>query len=366
MADKVLVLGGRGHIGSGVTQDLLAHTDADITITGRVPNAASAQVNSSNSRVHFLSLYLNDETSLRKAIAEHNLVIHCAGPFRIRDARVLKLCIEQGVNYLDVSDDRAFTKNALAQSEAAQSAGVTAIINTGVFPGISNSMVRQGAEQMDSVERIHLSYVVAGSGGAGVTVMRTTFLNLQHPFEAWIDGQWKQVKPYTERETVEFPAPFGPRGVYWFDMPECYTLADTFSAKTVVTKFGSTPDFYNHLTWLTAHAFPSALMQQRNFVETLSKISYGMTSVTDRFTGTGVAMRATIEGSKDGAPSKYSSSFAHDNAAIATGIGTGSIAQLILGGQLSKPGVWAVEQALPTDLFEQVMKSRKILIHQQH
>ncbi|WP_322096549.1 MULTISPECIES: hypothetical protein [Planktothricoides] len=89
-------------------------------------------------------------------------------------------------------------------------------------------MTRQAVEQLDQAESIHLSYVVAGSGGAGVTVMRTTFyatwrqvlylgrpqdrtgfstwgdpktavaLELQHSFDAWIDGQWQRVKPYSD------------------------------------------------------------------------------------------------------------------------------------------------------------------------
>jgi len=52
----------------------------------------------------------------------------------------------------------------------------------------------------------------------------------------------------------------------------------------------------------------------------------------------------------------------HDNAAVATGIGTGSIAQLILEGKLTKPGVWSVEQALLTELFERSMQSRHLKI----
>ncbi|MCL6750784.1 saccharopine dehydrogenase NADP-binding domain-containing protein, partial [Nostoc sp. CCCryo 231-06] len=35
MTDSVLILGGRGRIGSSVAQDLATHTQAKITITGR-------------------------------------------------------------------------------------------------------------------------------------------------------------------------------------------------------------------------------------------------------------------------------------------------------------------------------------------
>jgi len=361
MTARVLILGGRGRIGSSVAQDVATHTQAKVTITSRKPSAEITF----NEQLGFLALDLADKQKLRDAIANSNLVIHCAGPFHYRDASVLKICIEQGVNYLDVSDHPSFTLKALAYREQAASAGVTAIVNTGIFPGISNSMVRQGVEQLDQSERIHLSYLVSGSGGAGVTVMRTTFLGLQRPFKAWVNSVWQEVKPYSERETVEFPPPYGRSHVYWFDMPEAFTLPDTFPVKTVITKFGSVPDFYNHLTWIAAHWFPKSLMQRRSSIEFLAHVSHKMTDVTNRFSGIGVAIRSEVKGQKSGQSACYCSTLVHENAAIASGCGTGSIAQLLLDGKLKKSGVWSVEQAVATDLFEQSMQSRGIKIHQE-
>ncbi|BAY47913.1 saccharopine dehydrogenase [Scytonema sp. HK-05] len=358
MTERVLIIGGRGRIGSSVAQDILSHTQAEVTITGRTPDHGM-----NDPRVQFLVLDLADVEKLRKAIASTNLVVHCAGPFHYRDANVLKICIEHGVNYVDVSDHRSYTSKALKYHDAAIAAGVTAIVNTGIFPGISNSMVRQGVEQFDTAQKIHLSYLVSGSGGAGVTVMRTTFLGLQKPFESLIDGQWQMVKPYSQRETIDFPSPYGRTGVYWFDMPETFTLPHAFpSVKSVITKFGSVPDFYNHMTWIAAHVFPKQLMQRRAMIEFLAYVSHFMTDVTNRFSGIGVAVRSEITGRKDDREAVFCSSLVHGNTAVASGCGTGSIAQLLLDGKLKKPGVSPVEEALPTDLFEQAMQSRGIKI----
>lgn len=300
MTDRVLILGGRGRIGSAVAQDLVANTQAEITVTGRPTSSEVMARQQAEAQVQFLALDLADQEGLREAIAASSLVIHCAGPFLYRDAGVLKTCIEGGVDYLDVSDNRAFTRKALDCCEAAAEAGVTAVVNSGIFPGISNSMVRHDVEQLDAVDRIHLSYLVAGSGGAGVTVMRTTFLGLQQPFEAWIDEQWQQVKPYSDRETITFPAPYGQAGVYWFDMPEAFTLVDSFPVKTVITKFGSIPDFYNHLTWIAAHIFPASWLRNPSGIEFLSHVSHRMTDVSDRFSGIGVAIRSEVTGHRAG------------------------------------------------------------------
>lgn len=291
-------------------------------------------------------------------------MIHCAGPFHYRDAKVLQTCIQEHVNYLDVSDHRSFSVKALAQRAAAASAGITAVIHAGVFPGISNSMVRQAIEQLDRPEHIHLSYIVSGSGGAGITVMQTTFLGLQHPFKVWKEGHWQAVQPYSEPETVEFPAPYGRAQVYWFDMPEAFTLPQTFPVQTVITKFGSFPNFYSRLTWLTAHRLPKPLIQQPGVIEFLAQISHRLARVTDRFSGIGVAIRLEISGQKNGFPARVCSTLVQPDTAIAAGYGAGSIGQLLLAGQLQKPGVWPVEEILPTSLFEQSMAVRGVQIIQ--
>ena len=356
MRQKVLVIGGCGRIGSSVAQDIAKHTSAEVIVTSRNPDSLVQPP------LEFLQLELSQQSSVQEAIADVDLVVHCAGPFHHRDGRVLQACIDQQIDYIDVSDHRSFYERVIKHHQKAIANKVTAVLNTGIFPGISNSMVKQGVEQFDRVQKIHLSYVVAGSGGAGLTVMRTTFLGLRNKFLALIDGKWQKISPYTAREVVEFPQPYGKTGVYWFDMPETYTFADSFDVDTVITKFGSIPDWYNHLTWITAHVFPEQWVTSPKGIEFFSKVSYAMTNVTDRFSGIGVAMRAEITGEKEKKPKKYLATMVHENTAIAAGAGTGTVAQLILEGKLKQPGIYPVEQALSTPLFIEVMKSRNIKI----
>ena len=371
MGNRVLILGGRGRIGSQVAADIASHTEAQITVTGRHPDDLSTDTLAG--RLTYQCLDLADQAALTAAIQalgnqsnpSNNVVVHCAGPFHYRDTRVLDACIAAGVNYVDVSDHPSYTRKAIACKAAATAAGITAIVNTGIFPGISNSMVRRDVEQLDRADTIHLSYVVAGSGGAGLTVMRTTFLGLQHSFQAWIDGEWQTIQPYSEREPIDFPAPYGRTGVYWFDMPETFTLPQTFPVKTVVTKFGTVPDFYNALTRWVAHGWHPWLLRQKPVIEFLSHVSHFMTDVTDRFSGIGVAIRSEVTGEKDGRPTQVISTLVHPNTAIAAGCGTGSIVQLLLSGQLHRPGVWVVEQVLTTSDFETSLQQRGIPLEQQ-
>ncbi len=354
---RVLIVGGTGRIGSSIAEDLLKYSDVEVTITGRSPISPRRNL---DSRLRFETLEISHPKSLEIAIAHADLVIHCAGPFALRDQAVLKTCIAKKVDYLDVSDDRHFTIEALSLSHEAEQAGITAIINTGVFPGISNSLVRESVEHFDQVESIRLNYLVEGSGGAGLTVMRTTFLGLQYPFEVWQQGQWRIVQPYSEAELIQFD--HRKTNVYWFDVPEAYTLTKSFPVNSVTTKFGVLPDIYNQLTWLTAHWFPKSWLKNPVFIETLARVSYAMTKLSDRFSGIGIAIKVEVSGEKTGKSTTAISQFSHSNTAKACGIGTGMIAQSILTGQLSKPGVSAVETAFPTSLFHQGLALRNLEI----
>ena len=360
MSQKVLIIGGRGRIGRSAATDILTHTSAQVTITGR--NADKHTDLNPKSNCTFQSLFLEDEAAVENAISAHDLIIHCAGPFRSRNHHVLTSCIAQGKPYIDVADSPDYVNQALKYRQQAQAAGVTAIISTGIFPGISGSMVRQGIEQLEKAESVHLSYLVAGSGGAGVTVMRTTFIELQTPFMSKINGRWQPIEPYSQREVLDFPR-YGKGGVYWFNTVEALTVADTFpELKTIVTKFGSVPDYYNRMTWLMAR-LPKSVLQNKALIESVSQISYKMTQVTDPKTGVGIAMRMEIKGEKKGKPATYLSTFEHEDTAFCAGCGTGSIAQLILSGQLDKPGVWPVEQALSTSLFEETLNQRNLKVN---
>jgi hypothetical protein len=73
-------------------------------------------------------------------------------------------------------------------------------------------------------------------------------------------------------------------------------LPNLFPVQNVITKFGSIPDFYNHLTWITARIFPDAWVESSRGIEFFSQVSYRMTEVTDKFSGIGVAMLAKVAG----------------------------------------------------------------------
>jgi saccharopine dehydrogenase-like NADP-dependent oxidoreductase len=96
-------------------------------------------------------------------------------------------------------------------------------------------------------------------------------------------------------------------------------------------------------------------------IEFLSRVSFVMTQVTDRWSGVGVAMRARVVAGRSslsdpsGLPVIAEVTLCHDDTARAAGIGAGSVAAAVLTGEIATPGVWTVEQSVSTALFERAI-----------
>jgi saccharopine dehydrogenase-like NADP-dependent oxidoreductase len=90
MPQRVLILGGSGRIGCRVAADLWQHTPVTVTLTGRRQQASFPL----RVRQQYQPLDLAHRADLTALIAAHDLTIHCAGPFRARDLRVLETCLQ--------------------------------------------------------------------------------------------------------------------------------------------------------------------------------------------------------------------------------------------------------------------------------
>jgi len=146
-------------------------------------------------------LDVNQASTVEKAIEGADLVVHTAGPFQRRGkCAVLEAAIKKKVPYLDVCDDTAYSKEAKKLHVKAIEAGVPAIITGGIYPGLSNVMAahmiatanetndsgeRGGSDPKATPSRVLYSYFTAGSGGAGPTILETTFLLAGEPVVAY-------------------------------------------------------------------------------------------------------------------------------------------------------------------------------------
>ena len=142
---------GAGLVGSAIVKDLALENDFDVTvvdISQQALNRLEAQA-----PVRGVQADLSQKEQIPELIADADLVI-CAVP-GFMGYQTLEQIIRAGKNVVDISffGEDPFTLDALAKEK-----GVTAVVDCGVAPGLSNIIAGYVETQLDRVES-YLCYV---------------------------------------------------------------------------------------------------------------------------------------------------------------------------------------------------------------
>lgn len=148
MRTSTLVLGG-GMIGSAVAFDLARHGRGPITVAD-LKDPAYARLRDQPG-VTSVRADLSDPAQVRSLAAGFDLVVG-ALPSAL-GYRSLSAVIEAGRPYVDIS---FMAENALELDALARERGVTAVVDCGVAPGISNLMVGYAASQLAECETVEI------------------------------------------------------------------------------------------------------------------------------------------------------------------------------------------------------------------
>lgn len=151
------------------------------------------------------------------------------------DLPIMKAAIKVGANYVDMASGPPYVTNEqLAQDEQWRKAGLTALINTGISPGVTNVLIARAADQLDNVDEILIRSAVKILPGTRVYEGKELFLETWSPETMWMDfaeppvifenGEWKTAPLFGGEEVYTFPEPLGPCTVVYHAHEEVYTV----------------------------------------------------------------------------------------------------------------------------------------------
>ena len=148
---KVIVLG-CGLVGGPMAADLAKEADFDVTIVDRDQEALSALA-SRHGSIKTIQQDLGNPNDVSAVVADYDLVINAVPGFM--GFQTLQAIIESGKNVVDIAfySENPFDLDALAKAK-----GVTAIVDCGVSPGMSNLLIGHVHQQLDRTDSI-LIYV---------------------------------------------------------------------------------------------------------------------------------------------------------------------------------------------------------------
>jgi saccharopine dehydrogenase (NAD+, L-lysine-forming) len=368
---RVTVLGGCGAVGSVAVKTLAAQDMFSRIRIGDVNmTKARALIDEIGSKkVSALRVNAEDPVSVKKAIKGSDIVLNCVGPFYKSVKAILRVVIDEGINYVDICDDVDVTLDILKMDKAAKKAGITALIGMGASPGITNLFAKLVADMLlDETESVDIFHTHGGEPIEGEGVIGHRFHCMTIDIPMFLDGRLKYVKYFGEdgmalRQTFDFPIVGKNIPLYPYPHPEQVTLPKYIRVKQVTNKGSVLPIEYYELTGnickLGLASKEPLEVRGKSVVPYDFAISY-IIRERDRIlkrTKFGTqrgAMAVVVKGKKDGRREEYRVHMASEGAALGEGTGVPAAMGVILmdEGKITAKGVLPPEGCVdPNDII---------------
>ncbi len=226
---RALVLGGAGAVAKETTRDLSQYSDFDeIVIAEYNVEAAEALVAELNDpRLKVIPFDANDEEGMRRLFPEFDVVVNGL-PYKY-DYIVNKICVEVGVNGLDLSsEDPQF-----ALHEEALKKDMIFVPGVGATPGTTNMMVRRAAELLDRLDTVDIYFAAFRCLAPSPGLLQTTLWEFNPEGEEreevyFEDGAWRPAPPMSGEKVVRFHDQIGEQKVYYVPHDEANTLPRSY------------------------------------------------------------------------------------------------------------------------------------------
>lgn len=235
MGRRVAVLGGYGAVGSEVVH-LLADGSRQILVAGRDEPRARALAATVPGAVP-APIEVNRPDSVREVISADDVVINCTG---VESISLAQSVIESGANYMDISASQDHLVALAALDETAVARQRTILCSVGLAPGLTNLFVADLHHRYPGTRPIDVTALLGLGDDYGAASQTWTLARIGTSFPDPVDG--RPVGNFREGRRVLFPAGFGRRRAYRFDLADQHVLTRELQ-RPVVTRLAFAPAF---------------------------------------------------------------------------------------------------------------------------
>jgi saccharopine dehydrogenase (NAD+, L-lysine-forming) len=182
-----------------------------------------------------VTVSLDNRAGLRKALADVQVVAHCAGPFARTSRDMVDACLDTGTHYLDISGEIDVFEDIYARHDEAEQAGVVLLPGGGFDVVPTDCLATMLAQRLPGASELELAFTLGG-GISGGTI-KTAIEGAGAGGRTRVDGELRTVALAHQTVIAEFPS--GPRRVTaipWGDVSSAYrsTGIPTITTYTVV------------------------------------------------------------------------------------------------------------------------------------
>jgi saccharopine dehydrogenase-like NADP-dependent oxidoreductase len=293
---------------------------------------------------------------LASVLRDQSVVINCTG--HQHNLSVMEAALKARVHYVDLGGLFTWTRRQRRLHLPFEDAGLTAILGMGCAPGLTNVMAAAAASKLDRVDsiRIRLGSVDFNARSSRFVFpysAQTIVEELTLPPWKWSGGRFVQTEPRTGWERVDFGRPVGR---VWTVMTRHSEIA------TLPLRFKSKGLRYADFKIGFDRAFVRELMKRVRAgwsVEDLEKLPAPRATPDDY-----EVSRVIVKGGRQAiimdCHARSNAKWHASAGDIDTACPASIAAQMIVARAIERPGVWAPEDVVPTDLLFKELRRRGI------
>ena len=207
-------------------------------------------------------LDLHDINALSEKVADFKLISNFAGPFPLTARPIAEACLENGINYIDVSGDLNTIQYIFDLNEKARAKSIVMIPAAGFITYATECLAHYIAEQIDETKFIELGVYIIGGTSRGTAI--STVDSIKDGCLIRKDHQLIPVK--FGKDTKKIPFPDGRKPAWAVPLAELLTVHKALTIPDIKV-FNVMPHFL-HLLRLIA-----PLIQKTMKIEVFKRIA---------------------------------------------------------------------------------------------
>ncbi|WP_073953943.1 SDR family oxidoreductase [Thalassospira sp. TSL5-1] len=233
---KIVILGGYGVFGSRLAE-LLLRDGHDVVVAGRHRAKAKACANDLGCAALEVDLHACPERIFSVA---PDMVVDAAGPFHTyRDDpyKIARMCLDHGADYLDLSDDAAFTTGITVLNGPARQNNRCLLSGVSTVPGISSAIASDLCDGLDAVLLIESAILPGNRAPRGMSVITGIVGQLGTVSRVWRGGVWCDQACWSDARNLRL-APDIKRTARFIEVPDIRLFPGFFNARSVMFRAG--------------------------------------------------------------------------------------------------------------------------------
>ncbi|MHA7966862.1 saccharopine dehydrogenase family protein [Paenibacillus sp. CAU 1782] len=232
MKEKIVVVGGYGHVGGGICERLGALYPGKVYAAGRSLDKSEAYSRTTQGRVKPMKL---DSRTLPEAdwFREVAVVVMCLDQ---QETHFAESCLRNGVHYIDVAASGDWFEKVEGLADSAKAGGSSAILSVGLAPGLTNLLARTVAEGSQKELSIEIGIMLGLGDSHGKAAIDWTVKGLTEPFEVMEQGEKVIKQSFSEGRTAYYGHKLGRHKGYRFPFSDQAALPRSLGASSVSTR----------------------------------------------------------------------------------------------------------------------------------